>query len=849
MRNRFQNRKADLLKETYQPERDKTTREKTPNTSVALEVHFPNSSDKGLLRHVFDFAKGCGLSRIYCAFPAHAGEDPPNLPDVSKSGQQAFFMHTPLLQAAMLKEVHQFPQIFQPLLFCRKNYFKKHRSWGLPVFHFIDDQPEIYTVEARKRPALLRLDNPEDVCAVYMFKRGSGALQSDNLIHGLDRESGALEIQPLDETAEIVVIRRCYLFYKNGLSYRLNLHDDFILKRHRPILPEEGSGYHGALINADALFGSSSLVSAGPEITRIYSHLSPHHFRHDLALFWLRFGNKTGVTNPALVRMINHYISGVFWPKTKLIAKEVRLQADVLNPYFINNLAALYCDYRVDEDRFLHDRSYYLRALVNLKRSATYRASKDVFKTSVICDYFLCDKFGFHEKREIVSALAAAGAGNFVFPLHVPPSSTPTLIHELLRDGEQQLLYRKWAETIQKLTSFLNDGTNGTEIAILYPGLDADDDTFLQALNTLDAAGYDPDVLDFESFLDKECRIEDKRLVFKGRRYALLILAGIKLVTIDVMRKVERFLASGGCVAGLKNLPVKCADEANNSILKRILKEGWVTTSRLNATTFRAHPGGGLAYFQSDARQIIDILGEIDERFVHSVAPPAKGVKTITRIAGDTRYVFLFNNTTTTYERLPVSYPVESLVSVYSDNQHHFEPLYEKAVTLKPLQSVLLKVEEKQQQLQAPGRQWIKYRDVEIESSDWHLDDGELEYRISLGDRSRTTPFNWRRQIYTKMVVLPEKPGEDVRILLNLGDLRDWCTLYWNNLPVETRLFEPWLFDITGRVLKGKNVLAVEIGYRLSNYYAGVNGTTERLHPVVAYGLLGPVKIEMYSPA
>jgi hypothetical protein len=111
---------------------------------------------------------------------------------------------------------------------------------------------------------------------------------------------------------------------------------------------------------------------------------------------------------------------------------------------------------------------------------------------------------------------------------------------------------------------------------------------------------------------------------------------------------------------------------------------------------------------------------------------------------------------------------------------------------------------------------------------------------------------------YTKEFVLNAKPAGKRRILLECADLRDYAHLRINGVDLEARGWQPYRWDVTTALKKGKNVIEIEVraappgrgpapappNPAAANRPQAAGSQSERpIPPAPMAGMLGPVRL------
>ncbi len=826
---------------------------------VGINIKIPETADFANYKQIFSFLQLLNINHYYIKLNPVSFDSFSEFIKKMQPRAYLYYAHTPILNI-ILKKLYKTHQIFQPQLFCKKNYFKQHNSWGYPIFHFIDDKPEIYSYSAEVKTISQKLKEPEDITALILLKPDNGSFIVKNILQQLDRNTGLLKVKIKPGfNYELVVIRKLYLHFKNGLHYKINIHDDDILKTQSQIAAKEIDTqiFDGAFLEADDFFSLDGFITSGPEITRNYSRFSNKKFKPDLAIFWHKYGNKSDVQNINLSRMINTYIDGILLPKLSYIHKNVRLKASIDNPYFINNLATLKTTYLINTDHFIYNDEYRLNAIINLKRILSYKNSHDEKLLPITFGNFFNIKHSFSTKKNCIDLLLGIGVNRIFFDYDASFLNNDFISENLLTDEQTINIYKIWVNYINRISANLQEGKQVSKILLIYPSLDFEKTYFVETVKHLEQSSLEYDILDFQSFInDEKCTIEKSLISFFDKTYHTLILSSMIKIPLKALKKINLFNENGGAVIALKCLPSILEKQEDQSKLKKLLHKIWIEDSSLKATSCKTNSKGGRGIYQEDCTQIVPILEEQQIKLKNPVFTNLQGVKINIRDSGNVYTVLVINTTSKVLENVILTSFTEGAVFKVSLEDGLLYPLTtakynEKStsitLSLGSYDSILLRINkdistqpvlEQKKLTSIPTEELIN-----LPADEWTITTGKQKVIDSLGDRSVHFPYDWHSVIYEKTVVLDKGQLKNRNLFLQLGQLRDWCTVFINGKKVGTRLTPPWDFEIKDLFVPGSNSLKIEVGHRLSNHIAANIDNKEYNAPVETYGLFGPVSI------
>lgn len=132
-----------------------------------------------------------------------------------------------------------------------------------------------------------------------------------------------------------------------------------------------------------------------------------------------------------------------------------------------------------------------------------------------------------------------------------------------------------------RISYMISQGTEVCDVAVLYPLTgawdggypDKSDDTFYKEVqqNLIDNH-INYNVIDPESLVN--AKIENHKIVAGKTKFSVLVLPEIQTIRTGVIRKIEEFLANGGIVIALKNLPsLSETGPAGNEMVNTKIKE------------------------------------------------------------------------------------------------------------------------------------------------------------------------------------------------------------------------------------------------------------------------------------
>ncbi len=812
-----------------------------------IEIHIQCDIPEKLFKQIFSFLEPFGYKemdmhappRVLKKFNAFLGQHP--LP--------VRYNHSPLLKHILIENIHQTTQVFLPILFCRRNYFKQHKSWGYPIIHFMDEQAEIYPLTTDDTQFHRVLGYPEDVAAIIVLREKGDKAEARNIIRKLNRESGLVEFNiPRPFNGSVVVLRKMYLYYDHGLRYHVNIHDEFLLKHHIKKIPGYiNSGlFRGAWLNADEFFMQDIFLSYTPEISRNYHLISDEKLLHDWARFLVRLHRGQVTRNARLTEMYKSYLNGVLLPKMNYIHPSCGLKVSANNPFLTENLKAAQTVYTIDDSSFIYHQPYYLEVQLSLKRLRSFMTLKGLSPLSARFGEFLNIRLSFREKAVFILLLKMWGVERFENTLFIDSENLfflERVIQEGSRIQDDLLNFQRMQNHLHR---FLENGEAAEKLLLLFPDNDPDLSPLFKLLEALECSPVEYDVISLNQFLQAQLTMEDDGSFSMGQQtYSLLILPGIRYLPMEALVKIGDVHQAGGKLITTGRLPEK--PEKDGELYDAIHHALWMGNETGRALYFKTSANNGLSYFISDNNALAHILtNNCAERIFPWETLPA-GLKYFERRLEDKRIILLLNLTPR-----PAEFPEIELKQDYVFKLvHGYQEPALKFINAWPLEKGTRRLpfslpEFSHVLLEAstiPGQSVPRSHIQAIDSGEWFVEIEGQEHISRLGDRGVEAPYNWKPVSYSKVISIEGNLLKGHRVFLKLGTVYDWCTIRVNDKKDIHCLCPPFEADITNWVKPGKNGITIIVGHRLSNHMAVVSRQEHSVAPVTPYGLIGPVEI------
>ncbi|MFF3505454.1 glycosylhydrolase-like jelly roll fold domain-containing protein [Streptomyces sp. NPDC003247] len=437
-------------------------------------------------------------------------------------------------------------------------------------------------------------------------------------------------------------------------------------------------------------------------------------------------------------------------------------------------------------------------------------------------------------------------------------------------------------------------GTSAARTAILQPqraaeqwtGTDrqgAVDGALADAAYALERAQVDFDLLHEGALTDDpellaHARVRAGRLAVGAARYDLVVLPLTPILDAAAVRALGAFVRAGGTVVAVGTLPADDADGNDRSLARalsdlfgdavpgsRALGRGHAVRVDGTAALGAAAHAAGAAAVLEPARDTIRALrvtrGE-DTAFLFNnegatavsttAVLPAGGVPELWDPAtGDTRPAPAFRETRRGLH-VPLAFgPYETRIVVVRRTAAAVPHLTDAPVDVLSVErhggSLRATVE-----VSEPGSHGLTGTDagrthrgtVRVDdpltalpvTGDWTLTldrDGDTPVTGPLGSWTARAPLFSGTGTYTTEIDLDRAVLDGRRVLLDLGDVRDVAAVTVNGTEGDPLLWAPFVTDVTGLLVPGRNRLAVRVSNTLSN---------ERNKPLPS-GLLGPVTL------
>ncbi|MGD9897565.1 MAG: glycosylhydrolase-like jelly roll fold domain-containing protein [Calditrichaceae bacterium] len=790
-------------------------------------------------------------------------------------------------------------QMIQPLLFCTNQYYKNQNFFGFDIFRFWGDEPEIYIIKTNKKHAILTIPSPEDIEAVFMSPGTTPTQNIKDITEYLNPNSGVLHVRtaPVDDIRIIVIRKLLVYFEKKPVFY----HDYSSLtdgKIDNNIDSNQNHPERGIYFDLDRIIKNDFLVSSTDSIRKAYKKSTQSDFIYDMTEFLLN-GGKSFSQSIKFNRFFCGYIDTEIHPLLSSKKNKNEFTVNAINSLIPGTQFSSKCIFMIDEKQFYPESPYLYQVIANLKRASAQALKDNITEIKAGIHDIINTGYSFREKKYQIDYLMSRGVNRFYFKL---PAFDNKFYSDLPETDPNFKEYIHWYDHLRGMELYLREGKHRPEFLIVYPDLDEDKTSFFKTIKKAEELSLDYDVIEFSTLEDdKFCQVENGKLKFRDKNFKFIILPGIDTLPLTTLKKLAAFYANGGFVIALAQLPLKDYSSNNQDGFNELKSEIWPEEADLPSTHFKLNGSGGMGYFQENIDRFSEVLQDLKPHIIIFPETKRPGLKYILRETDESYILFLFNSNRD--EKIEIKFRTRLIGVPYklefgstrkvpvpewicdSDGLTFFVKLHggesnliiidktkaEKYWQLSASQMdhcEILKQNESELELTGWQRELGDYsvtvrKDTEIKkltyqiknklailvvsTENWFLESKHFKNKVHLGDQSAAFPFYSDFLTYHKLIVINEDYLDSKKLLLDLGDLSDWCRLSVNDQFVGSIYSPPWFFDITNYVTSGENKISITVANNLSNYLAGQNAGCQNEYFSREYGLYGPVRLIPYS--
>ncbi|HGY54652.1 MAG TPA: hypothetical protein ENK44_03025 [Caldithrix abyssi] len=727
----------------------------------------------------------------------------------------------------------------------------------------------------------------------------------------LNENTGWLRITGKPGTIfKVIILRRAFLHQKENIQIFPDLFNEEILKKlikSNTKAIKTFSGLNPALyfdfnrimpVTDDewSFYLSGALLDKLPQKQK-------DSFIRRLAAAWLLEPQKRKKAIQSLRILLGYLFSNTLDVIEKNSPGPVFFFVDPASPFLPLPVSGGRFIYELKAARMLPHSPYFTDSMIKIKCALSSRRENEPIWVSLF-DLFNT-QFNFTDKKLIIDWMFVSGVNGFQFELkgHDFKHLAGYLDEDSIDDATEQS-YAHWFAYIHELGHFLNKGKNRSEVLVMYPLYDINTDTLSDAYQQLILSGVNFDLISPPNFSDNNnCTVNDGYIHFNHGRYKILVLPGITHISLAALKKIETFYQQGGIVIATDSLPQTSINPKNNNRLLALRRKLWVEELPLSSPMFTQNDAGGVSYYLPTAGHLPAAMQDLKDYLAVQFLTDNEqhGITYTLREEGDMVYLFFLNTNSRKEAKCTVKtrfagrpYRWDSDISEsrpYADWSVLNNNLYLK-LNLNPAESVLFVIDRKKNvriwqllesdldgcRIEKQDRDRIEltgwkreegksrilvgkgklqeYLDYEVKtklpvlavsSQAWHFESAEYTGKINLGNLSNRFPSLVQSVTYSKIIILKKPYSSGHKLILHLGQVYHWCTLFVNDHFVAQKLTPPWQFDITEFLREGENKISIQVMNNFSNALAQQASDHDFRYPLQKFGLFGPVKLIPYT--
>jgi len=786
-----------------------------------------------------------------------------------------------------------------PQFFCSKEFSISGDAWGQPVFIVPLQNPEVYEVDLQNGAIRFQVVNPDSIEAIFF---GPSPLPDEDTVEvtaGFDRKKGLIRLnQKTSGQGWIHVLRsarisaaenmQLYLNYGN-LQTLGNLVDDFYSALEK-IHIENPAVFYDLNLLIPELAGQPFLPM--PSDTGI---LSTARFNGNLKLEILKFliDRSNHQAARTVLEVFTGFLNERFEPAIH--------KKDIPTYYFLNighrflhdSVFVRHSVLRINELRYYPGTSYFTHTNLHLRQAARHNMGSEHGEVCVALHQLFNTQRSFSEKKYQYDHLIMRGASHYFFGIENELIDTESdLLSRLPETDPNFPVYHEWLAYLHQVSHFLKKSHPAPPFLLLESDSHEENSEYFASIRFLDRQGYDFFLIQDRQFLDSEyCVIEDLQISIKVMRFRILIIPGKTLLSAEVLRRVFEFYEAGGIVITLRHIPE--VERFRNRAIRQYHNELWFNSPRPTGVSFKQSKKMGLSYFCPGYHEFTALQEQLVPHLQFSI--PEKPAGVALRVQEDHKlfYVFVFNqdqqqpqnlilqgkragrpylwnfskaesadylNYCLDDRQLELRFSLEPAeLKLFVIDKHSKPPAWlvkhsaldgfeiqeekENSLTLEgwqrePGQFLLeLSVNEEIRQFRYEIKEKLPV--LNIRNQNWFAESADFQGQINLGDFSLTDKIPRSPVIFHKVIIIPKAYTEQ-RMFLDIGLVKDWCSVFINDQLVTKRMYAPWLIDTRDLLHSGENKISIKVNTSLSNFLA--NRKPER-YTIREYGLWGPVRL------
>ncbi len=500
----------------------------------------------------------------------------------------------PDLYSFLKENISKIENFLLKRLFCNAAYFKRHLLLSQDVFHFFDTKPEVLTFYAQSDPVVIELPHAEDVDSLFLLANGNKGNIYEEVTEVTEHFNPITAKLSLSlkrgKEYRLIVLRKYYFDQETDISHAFNYYDAtpfaalqkwFKKRLLRLPVPINSVVYH-----LEEMFDVTQKINGVYYSANLEKVL--HGIKKTIAFYYANNPNGS-INNIFLSIVLKRYFNSMLRPRFNIISPSVRYVVapdssltrimDVDHQFLIE----------LDMERFEPHTPYYWKTVATLKRAQSQLFAENQQNLPVIAHCLMQSHFSIPEQKVHIDLLHQAGASQIWWR----DKADNTVISE----ANSQFIQKKLGYA-NHLSTFLAQGLPVSEVLILYPSLDQNQQGFLEVLKELYHAGINFELIDYDLFNSNHlCKIEGDKIVFNQKSYRLLLLPAIQVMPILTMDKLLRFFNEGGHIAAIQKIPVKVELRERQKRFEALRKKLWLVEPDMTSITFIKSAAGGKSYF------------------------------------------------------------------------------------------------------------------------------------------------------------------------------------------------------------------------------------------------------------
>ncbi len=802
------------------------------------------------------------------------------------------------IDALLKSNIAESDEFLSKYIFSTAEYYKETSHLGQPVINIFGHKAELHRITPNNKFLKIKLKNPEDIEALFLSD-GNKAVECTQ---DLNFNTGIFKSQKTESAEyQLLVLRKLRVQESGGrLIYRLNHFNKEILESTLKEIVKKLNRYKDSIYG---VYHDLDEILRLPYDNRLFLSDDQKNSANlkNIADYFLSGNSSDGYYTEIIDKVYKKKLSSSFLAKLNSVFSRVKYFVEAENGHVLNTDFTYQSVFKIDAERFYHETPYFNDVSINLRRTLSARHAQDISDLTVSIHNIFNTRYSFSQKKHHIDYLFTLGVDKIMF-------NTENILQILSYDSLNSISeidpnymgYSEWFYYLHQLGNLMKKGIEKNDILILYPSLDNDNKNFRIAVKELERIGYSFELIKYDDFEnDIICSLEQERINFNNKLFRIILLPGIKNVSLKVIEKLHTFFSNGGIVISVQQLPDSAGTKKDTEKLRQLKRSIWLDVAEIKSTNFRQNEKGGFGFYQPEIEKLADMLLILEAYINFRVISNSEKLKYIVKETDTELYIFITNLDDdaavpfiikTKYHGKPfvwnfkvgesyafgMWYLEKGWMYLTDTLNAHESRLYvlDKKSSLKTWQvkkaaftgcKVL-----KQNTTMLKLKGWMREsRDVDLElikdkkqirqkikgvkvspvlvisSKKWYLDSDTFQGKVNLGNFAFKAPYESHVLLYQKIIIIHKDYLKNQKLFLEIGKVLDWCTLYVNDDLVEQLLSPPWIFDITRYVHEGENKITIKVVNNLSNRLA--KDDREHRFAVREYGLFGPVRIVPYN--